>query len=718
MPGVRARRAVLALTVGRPISAMHADTTGTQPSLPKRVFPLIRVYEDSLDNRWRGVAYGANANLDSPVDAAWHDRIGPDCSRSIQVTFDGPKQALVLHSDGHWHVHFENSAPLLLSFAFALPSGLHVPPCSDAPASDRCSGKGACIALQWAPKGSLQQRSCTGEPRPGCKYVPLCATVELQQADSRPAAKGAALPTYFQWAALPLSSFGVLTDFNELLVVSGRGVKATRPLVLHLDEVSVASPLPLATGGPMPFWRPDNATRTRLTPPRGWRREGVPDTASLTGDRLGLQCEYMNAETLPRRAPRCRMDGDHLVGRWVQTCEPHRIHRPDRFAYARALPQVKGRYDFRICYRVSGFERWRSQLALSWSWRPQLCTFEPVSGADFDRWLGRRTILWLGDSLMAQSFFSLVWLLGSSVEGQTDVELGPNCRVSSLERLEACESSVGVEGGWLSIVRLRSGGELIKVLRHAELFHELHNLGASCWSRYLLRADVVVLSIGHHYHRVDPAFAAYSRMAHVALKQMARYMKPTAHLVLRTTNIGNPACANATQPLSSRVEAWRQLSGSANLFEWRVSPRKLVHVWRDAYNWRGPALFEGAWAEAAARQPGLALRFSVLNVSFMDTRADGHVARAGRDSARGMRPPVDCLHYCLPGPSDYWALSLYNLLLNNPRYAGTKAQASATTRLGNGRNKSGAGRLRFRRGDLRAAAARCTLRSTRFSGAA
>ena len=28
----------------------------------------------------------------------------------------------------------------------------------------------------------------------------------------------------------------------------------------------------------------------------------------------------------------------------------------------------------------------------------------------------------------------------------------------------------------------------------------------------------------------------------------------------------------------------------------------------------------------------------------------------------------DCLHYCLPGPSDAWALALYNLLLNNPRF--------------------------------------------------
>ena len=36
--------------------------------------------------------------------------------------------------------------------------------------------------------------------------------------------------------------------------------------------------------------------------------------------------------------------------------------------------------------------------------------------------------------------------------------------------------------------------------------------------------------------------------------------------------------------------------------------------------------------------------------------------------AAGKTNSLDCLHYCYPGPGDYWALSLYNLLLNNPRY--------------------------------------------------
>ena len=42
------------------------------------------------------------------------------------------------------------------------------------------------------------------------------------------------------------------------------------------------------------------------------------------------------------RRPLCRMNGDHLSGRWMQTCDPRLIQRPDHFAYKRALPKAKG----------------------------------------------------------------------------------------------------------------------------------------------------------------------------------------------------------------------------------------------------------------------------------------------------------------------------------------------------------------------------------------
>ena len=53
--------------------------------------------------------------------------------------------------------------------------------------------------------------------------------------------------------------------------------------------------------------------------------------------------------------------------------------------------------------------------AITWSWRPYSCALSPVRGEVFDRWLGKRNLLFLGDSLTAQAYYSFVWLLGDSL---------------------------------------------------------------------------------------------------------------------------------------------------------------------------------------------------------------------------------------------------------------------------------------------------------------
>jgi hypothetical protein len=56
------------------------------------------------------------------------------------------------------------------------------------------------------------------------------------------------------------------------------------------------------------------------------------------------------------------------------------------------------------------------------------------------------------------------------------------------------------------------------------------------------------------------------------------HMKPTGHLVFRTTNIGHWECGhpNASRPALSRAEAWQQLSGKdKNIFEWSVDANKV-----------------------------------------------------------------------------------------------------------------------------------------------
>tara|TARA_B100000795_G_scaffold111548_1_gene82359 strand:+ start:56 stop:328 length:273 start_codon:yes stop_codon:yes gene_type:complete len=73
------------------------------------------------------------------------------------------------------------------------------------------------------------------------------------------------------------------------------------------------------------------------------------------------------------------------------------------------------RYDYRVCFRQSATERLRSLQAISWSWRPDACALAPVRGEAFDAWLGPRHMLIIGDSLMAQLYYSLIWLLGDTV---------------------------------------------------------------------------------------------------------------------------------------------------------------------------------------------------------------------------------------------------------------------------------------------------------------
>ena len=242
--------------------------------------------------------------------------------------------------------------------------------------------------------------------------------------------------------------------------------------------------------------------------------------------------------------------------------------------------------------------------------------------------------------------------------------------------MDTCETTVGNEGGFLSVARLRGGGKLVKVLRHSTLVDELYKVEEAWWRPWLKEADVLVLNVGHHYHVVDKAFNRYEKLARTATRALEKLMKPGAHLIFKTTNIGHIGCENASRPLRSRRDAWAPLAEKGgDAFSWQPK-RSGSDFFRDKYSWRGPPLFEHAWASAAS-SGGLASRFAFLNVSFLDARPDGHVATSMRYSASTGRRgnmlksefPLDCLHYCYPGPTDYWALSLSNLLQNNPRYA-------------------------------------------------
>ena len=63
------------------------------------------------------------------------------------------------------------------------------------------------------------------------------------------------------------------------------------------------------------------------------------------------------------------------------------------------------------------------------------------------------------------------------------------------------------------------------------------------------------------------------------------------------------------------------------------------------YDWRAPALHETEWAKQFGFS-ALAHRFALLNVSFVDQRADGHVggAMAYHSDPAKAAAGRDCLH--------------------------------------------------------------------------
>eukprot|EP00966_Prymnesium_polylepis_P145972 3371855-Prymnesium_polylepis.1 len=94
-------------------------------------------------------------------------------------------------------------------------------------------------------------------------------------------------------------------------------------------------------------------------------------------------------------------------------------------------------------------------------------------------------------------------------------------------------------------------------------------LATAWWLPAWQSADVVTLSIGHHFRNVDGSYGSYDRIVTQALASFAAHSKPTAQLLLRTSNVGHAACDAANAPLSSRAEAWAALGGWA----WRPMPQ-------------------------------------------------------------------------------------------------------------------------------------------------
>lgn len=671
----------------------------TAATTTSRSVVLQTIFDDSLDHRWSvrpvdGVEVRQEHDDSSGQHCSHHLRVAPGATSfaSNPNRAAGQQALLTLVARAPLLVYDHGLDVHLILLARSSERGaLHdaiaqTPTCSDtATISQQMPCTAAiCVALEpEQPAGRAILR----------RFLPACADPTF-----------AALGNRSGWSRLrvPLRGFGFQKTGQrpQAVIVASDVAAATARGALLLDELHFVSALPPIGRTLAPFHEgPPSVGATSAAA----RNMDVKHQHN-NGRASGSWCRYMSSDFRPgasrstdRRegVPQCKMDGDHLRGRWVQNCNPDTIgrSRPDVYAYGRALPRVQGKFDFRVCFRESYWERERAIQALSWTWRPYDCRLEAFDAAKFDAWLGQRTLVLVGDSLTAQLYYSLVFLLGGAVTGSVEHEDGtkrgappPTDSPPLPGSTPTCASGVADEGrSAFSEARLSHGGRIVNILGHRRYINELTRLNRTSWARFVREADFLVLNVGHHYRTIDPSFARYTQILQRIEQSLSDTMKPSGRLIVRTTNVGHRGCENASKPLSNRLAAWDRLSegGTGRGFAWTpptaAETKRLEHqkgnpfsaqsVRRDPYDWRGPPLHEVAWARvfgaSAAFRGG---RFSLLNVSFVDARADGHVATAMRYSDESPTKAnwgggLDCLHYCYPGPVDFWALALYNRLV-------------------------------------------------------
>lgn len=699
---------------------------------------LLTVFDDSLDARWTVADLGGYLGLggDRSRGCRHHLRL----ALGVQPALLQSRSPLIELTDVELDVH--------LTF-LAKHSGLEpprTPPCAINGSADRAHTPPCmailCVALLPA-GGNEADVGPMAVPRvPRHTLIPACA-IGPGRTDG--------------WRRYALPVHNGHPSIQQILLSDGSIIneKSAGNVVLidDLQFVSRVAPQHVTAtffNGPLPqSARAVAKLSTPLLPRSGTIRrsngEAGFDPGAGSRPEVPGKCRYMSSDYRPQHLnPRvvrhCRMDGDHLRGRWLQNCDPADAplrNRPDLYAYGSPIPRVYGKFDFRVCYRTSFWERERALQALSWTWRPYDCRLEPLDASAFDAWLGSRTILLIGDSLTAQLYYSLVLLLGDAVvkrvehaaprsnvtknvtaqhadHGKGGSSMGSRRRRRSrasssgdsgsdegvggtnaggsgnnaarapgagsaaiggsggLKASAMCASGLADEGAnTISEVQLSHGGRIIKVLGHYKYILELQAVGNLSrnvsWRPFLLGSDFVVLNIGHHYRQLDHNFSRYQLMVERVARSLASVLKPTAHIIVRTTNVGHRGCENATRPLQDRRAAWERLADQAgHAFEW--VPRTEQGLWvpgkgninsaaasrHDPFDWRAPALHEGAWARVFGASPSLAHRFALLNVSFLDGRPDGHVATSMRYSDESARKAnwgggLDCLHYCYPG---------------------------------------------------------------------
>jgi hypothetical protein len=249
-----------------------------------------------------------------------------------------------------------------------------------------------------------------------------------------------------------------------------------------------------------------------------------------------------------------------------------------------------------------------------YEWKPKSCELIPWSAKLFCQAIGDRKLLFIGDSTMAQTHSTLASMIYQSSE-LPSLEQRRNC----LDKMTFQRSDYLVYhfGEW-------RGTSLIETVRKANFSY-----------------DLIVMSTGPHYDYREtgslekPSYASYFfpkliDTIEVIKETTALQMPPRkVSYFWKTENPGHPDCFSFPKPLPILESKEEMLTPSK--FHW------IKHYHMNQLIQNRSKEFD----------------LQILSMEPLYLRPDGHPL-----------PKGDCLHYCAPGPLNYFARIFLQGLVN------------------------------------------------------
>jgi hypothetical protein len=350
-------------------------------------------------------------------------------------------------------------------------------------------------------------------------------------------------------------------------------------------------------------------------------------------------------------------------GRWVQT-DLRTLPYVQDAAAAGTNPQSRYIAEDGVC---------RGQRSWSWTWASSsaACPFEVPSRAQLCSRLASKSVLLYGDSLTQQFLVSIASLAGNASAWTATATTGrapKGCWSRKMACFRVCDGSATV------CHRAKFGlvvDEPPRPPHNCSVRATVQPLAQSFAPACIARFDVVILSEWAHWAGVDgalglqqcleeagtsPARAARWSQGWIAqryaeqMERNAAFLRavvtehaPRTRVLFRTSAPGYPPPQVLPPDVPGRGDDARAFTAPTRELGW-------AHAWASALN--GSETFNHHMVfglNAAARSAYASRGLGVMDLERpMLHRVDGH---------------LDRLHYCLPGPPDFYTHALYNYVL-------------------------------------------------------